>query len=64
MAAFNRKERDLLLRKTDILKAAERVFALKGYDKATIQDIAKEAEYAPGTLYLYFKDKWSLFLTF
>ncbi len=62
MAAFNRKERDRLLRQSDILKAAERVFATKGYYKATIQDIAKEAQYAVGTIYLYFKDKEVLYL--
>ncbi|MFA5411620.1 MAG: TetR/AcrR family transcriptional regulator [Candidatus Omnitrophota bacterium] len=63
MAGLNRKERDLLLRKTDILKAAERIFALKGYDKARIQDIAKEAQYAAGTVYLYFKDKRALYFS-
>lgn len=63
MAGLNRRERDLLLRKTDILKAAERIFALKGYDKATIKDIARRAQYAPGTVYLYFKDKWALYFS-
>lgn len=62
MAAFNRKERDKLLRQSDILKAAERVFATKGYHQATIQDIAREAQYAVGTIYLYFKDKEVLYL--
>jgi len=62
MAAFNRKERDRLLRQSDILNAAERVFATKGYHKATIQDIAKEAQYAVGTIYLYFKDREVLYL--
>ena len=62
MAAFDRKERDKLLRQNDILKAAEHVFATKGYHKATIQDIAKEAQYAVGTIYLHFKDKEVLYL--
>ncbi len=62
MSAFNRKKRDKLLRKGDILKAAERVFATKGYHQATIQDIAKVAQYAVGTIYLYFKDKEVLYL--
>ncbi|MDD2752410.1 MAG: TetR/AcrR family transcriptional regulator [Candidatus Omnitrophica bacterium] len=62
MAAFNRKERDRLLRQSDILKAAEHVFATKGYHKATIQDIARQAQYAVGTIYLYFKDKEVLYL--
>jgi AcrR family transcriptional regulator len=62
MAAFNRKERDKLLRRSDILNAAERVFAAKGYHKATIQDIAGEAQYAVGTIYQYFEDKEVLYL--
>ena len=59
----NRKERDRLLRQADILRAAEHVFALKGYYEATMQDISKEAQYATGTVYLYFKDKDSLYLS-
>ncbi|MBN1870997.1 MAG: TetR/AcrR family transcriptional regulator [Candidatus Omnitrophica bacterium] len=63
MPAMDRKERDKQLRRTDILKAAERVFATKGYHKTTISDIAEEAQYAVGTLYIYFKDKPTLYLT-
>lgn len=59
---LDRKKRDQLLRKTDILKAAEHVFAVKGYYRATVADIAEEAQYAVGTLYLYFKDKQSLYV--
>lgn len=59
---LDRKKRDILIRKTDILKAAERVFAVKGYYRATMSDIAEEAQYAVGTLYLYFKDKQGLFI--
>jgi AcrR family transcriptional regulator len=59
--SLNRKERDRQLRKADILRASEHVFAQKGYDKATMQDIAREAQYATGTVYLYFKDKESLY---
>jgi len=61
--SLNRKERDKLLRRWDILRAAERVFALKGFHKATMQDIAQEAQYATGTAYLYFKDKDMLYFS-
>ena len=37
--------------------AAKRVFSFKGFNKATMEDIASEAELSPGTLYLYFKNK-------
>lgn len=63
MAVMDRKERDKQLRKADILKAAESVFASKGYHEATIQDIAKEAQYGTGTVYLYFKDKSALYFS-
>jgi AcrR family transcriptional regulator len=61
--SLSRRERDRLLRQADILRAAEHLFALKGYHEATMQDIAKEAQYAIGTVYLYFKDKDALYLS-
>ncbi|MBM3252654.1 MAG: TetR/AcrR family transcriptional regulator [Candidatus Omnitrophica bacterium] len=63
MVILDRKQRDKLLRKADILKAAERVFAQKGYHNTTVDDISKEAQYAVGTLYLYFKNKQDIYLT-
>lgn len=63
MLVLSRKERDRLRRKTDILEAAEHIFALKGYEKATVQDIAEQAEYSIGTIYLYFKDKYDLYFS-
>jgi AcrR family transcriptional regulator len=60
---LGRKERHRLLRRTDIIRAAEHVFALKGFHKATIQDIARQAQYATGTVYLYFEDKNSLYFS-
>ncbi len=62
-ALLGRKERHRLLRKADIIQAAEHVFALKGFHKATIQDIARQAQYAIGTVYLYFEDKDSLYFS-
>lgn len=62
MNPLPRKERDRILRRTDILNAATRVFAEKGYHSATMSDIARQAEYAVGTIYLYFKDKQALYL--
>ena len=61
MTISSRKERDRQLRRSDILKAAEHIFALKGYHKATIRDIAKEAQYGTGTVYLHFKNKGALY---
>lgn len=40
-----------------ILAAAERLFAEKGIDKTTMDDIARESEYSKATLYVYFQSK-------
>ncbi len=40
-----------------IIKAALRVFAKKGFYNSRVSEIAKEAEVADGTIYLYFKNK-------
>lgn len=40
-----------------ILKAAVKVFAEKGFYSSRVSEIAKEANVADGTIYLYFKNK-------
>lgn len=52
-----RKERISEKRKRDIVKAALAVFAIKGYASATVDDIAREADVAVGTLYKYYENK-------
>jgi TetR/AcrR family transcriptional regulator, fatty acid metabolism regulator protein len=44
-------------RRTDLLEAAVRVFARKGYRAARVDDIAEEAGVAHGLLYHYFRSK-------
>jgi len=46
-----------------ILRAATEVFAVKGYFEARMTDVAKQAEVADGTLYLYFDGKEHLLLS-
>jgi len=48
-------------KRNEILDAAEKVFFSKGYEKASMNDVAKEAGIAKGTLYLYFKTKKDLY---
>ena len=43
-----------------ILKAAENIFARKGFHEATISDIAKRAEVSEATIYDYFSSKEEL----
>lgn len=61
MGIKERKDRERERRRQQILVAAKRVFSEKGFHKATMEDIAREAELSPGTLYLYFKNKDELF---
>jgi len=48
-------------RRQQILDAAQQVFAQKGFEGASIKDLAKAAKISPGLLYWYFKDKTDLF---
>jgi TetR/AcrR family fatty acid metabolism transcriptional regulator len=46
-----------------ILDSAVRVFAHEGFFKAKVSQIAEEAGVAPGTVYLYFKNKEDLLIS-
>ncbi len=48
-------------RREEILTAARRVFAERGFRGTTIADIAEEANIALGTIYLYFESKDAVF---
>ena len=57
-----RREREREAHRREILDAAERVFAARGYEAATVEAITAEAEFAAGTLYNFFPGKEQLFL--
>ncbi|MFH7326335.1 TetR/AcrR family transcriptional regulator [Desulfurivibrio sp. C05AmB] len=46
-----------------IIEAAIRVFSRKGFFHARIADIAKEAQVADGTIYLYFNNKYDILIS-
>ncbi len=50
-------------RRKQILKSASEVFAEKGFDRATIADIARQANVAEGSIYNYFKNKGDLLVS-
>ena len=66
-ALFLSKKDDIILamritkapevRKNEILDAAEQLFAAKGYEAATVNDILSAVNIAKGTFYYYFKSK-------
>lgn len=48
-------------KRRQIVQGARKVFLSRGFDAASMGDIAKEAGVSKGTLYVYFKDKEALF---
>ncbi|MEX2473711.1 TetR/AcrR family transcriptional regulator [Marinobacter sp.] len=52
-----RREREKQARHDTILDAAERVFSEKGYERTSMDDIARTASLSRALLYVYFKDK-------
>lgn len=57
----SRKEREVLQRRREILDVAERLFALKGFFKTSMADIARESEFAVGSLYQFFRSKDAIY---
>src|SRR5688572_6379819 len=52
----------IMARRSQILDAATRIFAQRGFHNSTIRQIATEAGVADGTIYIYFKNKTELLL--
>lgn len=63
MGTLERRERDKQRRRDDILATARTVFFDKAFRTTTIDDIAKAAELARGTIYLYFQTKEEIYAT-
>ncbi|WP_373047418.1 TetR/AcrR family transcriptional regulator [Vulgatibacter sp.] len=57
MATTPRRAREIARTRQDILEAAARAFASRGFTGATMQDIAREAGYTAASLYSYFSSK-------
>lgn len=64
MAAPKRTKHDVIceFRCAEILDAARKVFARKGFNNATVDEIAEAAGVAKGTVYLYFESKREIYL--
>jgi AcrR family transcriptional regulator len=52
-----RREREKEERRQSILRAARTVFFEHGFHRATVDDVAEQAEVSKGTVYLYFESK-------
>lgn len=55
------RERTAARNRETILEAAAKALAVRGFKEATMQAIAKEAGYAPASLYSYFRSKAEIF---
>lgn len=62
MKKLSRKEKEQMQKLDAIIDAAVSVFFNKGFDNATMDDVAVQAEYSKGSLYFYFKSKNELCL--
>jgi AcrR family transcriptional regulator len=60
---LTRRKREYLTRRADILSAAEKVFAAKGFYGSSMDEIAKRAEFGTGSLYKYFRGKRDLYFS-
>lgn len=58
---MGRREDNKRQKREALLAAGLQVFGAVGYDRASIEQVVKEAEVARGTFYLYYPDKLALF---
>ena len=61
METLSRKERERQIRENEIIQAAENIFYSKGYTDASMDEIAKKAQFTKRTLYQYFENKEDLY---
>ncbi len=62
MGLIERKEREKEMRRRQIMDAGEMLFITNGFRNTTMDQIANHCEIARGTVYLYFKNKFELFV--
>mgnify|MGYP001627836628 CR=1 FL=1 len=62
MSIQKRKERERKLHRERIIDGAIELIEEQGFEKTTMDEIAARAEISKGSLYLYFKDKATLYI--
>jgi len=58
---LTRKERERLFRKQEIIDASVKLFAGKGFNNTTLDEIAASSEFGKGTIYNYFSSKEEIY---
>jgi AcrR family transcriptional regulator len=61
MEKQERKEREFIVRRTEILEQAEKIFSARGFHNVTMAEIAKVSGFSIGSLYQYFPGKEQLY---
>jgi len=61
MDNITRREREKQVREGEIIAAAEKIFCKNGFDDASMDEIAAEAQFTKRTLYQYFANKEDLY---
>jgi len=62
MGMIERNRKLTNVKKSEIIDGMEKALRSKSYDRLTIDDVAKEAEYSKKTIYSYFKSKNEIYL--
>lgn len=62
MGLEERRKKERLARRNQILKAARKLFFDKGFKSITIDHIARKAELSKGAVYLYFESKEEIYI--
>ena len=60
MGVKERRLREKVALREEILEAARELFVKEGYESVSMRRLAQEIEYSPTTIYLYFRDKQDL----
>ncbi|MGE5676965.1 MAG: TetR/AcrR family transcriptional regulator [Pseudomonadota bacterium] len=61
MEGMTRREREKQAREEEIITAAEKIFCVKGFEEASMDEIAAESQFTKRTLYQYFTSKEELY---
>ncbi len=61
MENLSRRDKEKQTHEKEIIASAERIFCLKGYENAGMDEIAKEAQFTKRTVYKHFENKDELY---
>lgn len=62
MDLISRREKEKRIHENDILDAAEKIFIATGFENASMDEIAREAQFTRKTIYQYFSNKKDLYV--